>query len=60
MKYIFSAVTNLSLNASVRHEKPHASDVGAEYASFDDLLAKSDVIIITAALNDSNKEIFDK
>ncbi|XP_037084499.1 glyoxylate reductase/hydroxypyruvate reductase-like [Pollicipes pollicipes] len=43
-----------------RTEKPEARDLGAEYVTFDDLLARSDFVIITCALNESTKGLFNE
>lgn len=46
---------------STRTEKPDvAGPLGAVYSGLDDLLAASDVVVVTAALNDSTKDMFDK
>lgn len=39
--------------------RKEGEEMGAEYVSFDNLLAESDFIIVTCALNDETREIFD-
>lgn len=39
-------------------EKEEAKAIGAEYVNFDQLLTNADIIIVTAAFNDSTRGIF--
>ena len=41
-------------------EKEEAKEIGAEFVSFDKLLCDSDIIVVTAAFNQSTKGIFNK
>lgn len=38
--------------------KPYASEIGAEFVAFRDLLALSDFVIVTCSLNSSTKNLF--
>ncbi|MCL4161163.1 UNVERIFIED_CONTAM: hypothetical protein GTU68_049903, partial [Idotea baltica] len=40
------------------HREKEGEELGAEFVSFDDLLTQSDFVIITAALTEETKEIF--
>jgi len=42
-----------------RTEKPEAAALGVRYVSFDELLARSDFVIVTCALNDATRGLFD-
>lgn len=50
-----------SLLYSGPSEKPAAAGrLGAEYVGFDDLLARSDFVVVTASLNDATRGVFNR
>lgn len=43
-----------------RHERKEASELGAEFVSFEELLGRSDFIVIAVTLNPSTRHMFNK
>ncbi len=47
-------------NLARSEKREVAEQVGAKFVSFDDLISKSDVVIIVCALNETTKDLFNK